>query len=150
MDFACARSARLGGGNTSEVLSQMGGCHELQLHDVTFCARRRTTYRLENTVRDSTDLDSQPPPHLAKPNLPIQTDSDKPTCDSQRRTPNPSRHHGPIIPTTASHFCIDNDDNNNHVQAGLSSSDHLAIRVHRVQDTVSAIFRAEPIVRPEQ
>ena len=58
MDFACARPARLGGGNTSEILSQMGGCHELQLHDVTFCARRRTTHRLENTVRDSTDLDS--------------------------------------------------------------------------------------------
>ena len=56
MDFACARLARLGGGNTSEVLSQMGGYHELQLNDVTFCARRRTTYRLENTVRDSTEL----------------------------------------------------------------------------------------------
>ena len=31
-------------------------CHELQLHDVTVCALRRMTYGLENTVRDSTDL----------------------------------------------------------------------------------------------
>ena len=36
MAFACARLARLGGGNTSELLSRMGACHELQLHDVTF------------------------------------------------------------------------------------------------------------------
>ena len=40
-------------------LPLMGGYHELQLHDVTFCARRRTAYRLENTVRDFTDLDSR-------------------------------------------------------------------------------------------
>ena len=57
MDFACAWPARLGGGNTSEILSQMSGCHELQLHDVIFARAvvRRAGWRtLFVTQRTST------------------------------------------------------------------------------------------------